>query len=125
MADAAPGWYPDPDGGPEKFYWDGTNWTDLPPPPTSARSPLPPGERTIVTGPNHVLHAVVTLLTCGLWLPVWLIISLDNRQRITRLDENGRVISDPVSWKAVGLRILLFIVVVTAFIVIMVNAGGK
>jgi hypothetical protein len=22
---------------------------------------------------NHVLHAVLTLLTCGLWLPVWLI----------------------------------------------------
>lgn len=28
------------------------------------------------TGPNHVLHFILTLLTSGLWLPVWLIVTL-------------------------------------------------
>ncbi len=28
------------------------------------------------TTPNHILHLVLSLFTCGLWLPVWLIIVL-------------------------------------------------
>ena len=28
------------------------------------------------TTPNHVLHAILTLFMCGLWLPVWILISL-------------------------------------------------
>lgn len=30
---------------------------------------------TIVVKPpfNHGLHALITLLTCGMWLPVWII----------------------------------------------------
>lgn len=29
---------------------------------------------------NHVLHATLTLLTCGLWAPVWLVAWLVDRQ---------------------------------------------
>ena len=25
---------------------------------------------------NHSFHLVITLLTCGLWLPVWIILAL-------------------------------------------------
>ena len=30
-----PGWYPDPDGKPEKLYWDGHQWYAAPPPKTA------------------------------------------------------------------------------------------
>ena len=28
------------------------------------------------TGPNHVLHLLLTIFTCGLWLPVWIIVTI-------------------------------------------------
>ncbi|MFE3545550.1 hypothetical protein ACFXK0_21515 [Nocardia sp. NPDC059177] len=27
-------------------------------------------------GPNHGLHLMLTLITCGLWLPVWIIVAI-------------------------------------------------
>jgi hypothetical protein len=77
-----PGWYPDPTGGPGQRYFDGHQWTIAAPPPL----PQPPIiiNNNIVapaTGSNTALHLTLTLFTCGMWLPVWLIIALvDNRQ---------------------------------------------
>jgi hypothetical protein len=30
-------------------------------------------------GVNHALHGIITLLSCGLWLPVWIIVAIANR----------------------------------------------
>jgi hypothetical protein len=30
----------------------------------------------VATGPNHALHAVLTLFTCGAWLPIWIIVAI-------------------------------------------------
>jgi hypothetical protein len=38
----APGWYPDPGGGPGQRYWDGQQWQAFPPVP--AASPAPYGD---------------------------------------------------------------------------------
>ena len=27
-------------------------------------------------GPNHALHAVLTFLSCGLWLPIWILVAI-------------------------------------------------
>jgi hypothetical protein len=27
-------------------------------------------------GPNHLLHALITIFLCGFWLPVWAVIAL-------------------------------------------------
>ena len=32
----------------------------------------------VVRGPNHFLHFLVTVMTCGLWAPVWLLIALSH-----------------------------------------------
>jgi len=74
-----PGWYPDPSGGPRQRYFDGHQWTISAPPQPSIvinnNIVAPAG------GPNTALHLALTLFTCGMWLPVWLIIALiDNRQ---------------------------------------------
>ena len=35
--------------------------------------------RTVaVRRPNHVLHAVMTVLTAGLWLPIWALAGLES-----------------------------------------------
>jgi hypothetical protein len=115
MTTPPPGWYPDASMGAR--FWDGTKWIDVPQPPP------PQTAHVVVSGPNHALHFVLTLLTCGLWLPIWLLIALDNKQQVTRIDAEGRIIQPPFSSKAVALRVLLFIVVVTVIIVILVNLG--
>ncbi len=30
---------------------------------------------------NHALHAILTVCTCGLWLPVWVIVAIAGRRR--------------------------------------------
>lgn len=79
-----PGWYPDPSGAPGQRYWDGRQWSAVPPPVqqpivinnivgSNIAAPTPVFVRT---GPNHALHLILTLLTCGMWAPVWLIVSI-------------------------------------------------
>jgi hypothetical protein len=42
---------------------------------------------------NHVLHLLISVLLCGLWLPVWLIIAVTGgERRITvMVDEHGEI----------------------------------
>jgi hypothetical protein len=44
---------------------------------------------------NHVLHLLVTVLLCGLWLPIWIIAALNGgeRRRVLSVDRCGNVIS--------------------------------
>ena len=84
------GWYPNPSGAPGQRYFDGRDWTAhhraTPPQPMPAPSqPMPMQTSVVVTGPNHALHAVLTLLTfwaCGGWAWIWLIVALSNRRRV-------------------------------------------
>lgn len=62
----APGWYPA--GRKYRFrFWDGQQWV--------------PGTIKIKKT-NHVLHAVLTVCTLGLWAPVWFLVAM-------RRDKNG------------------------------------
>jgi hypothetical protein len=44
---------------------------------------------------NHILHLVLSLLTGGIWLIVWLILILTNRKRrvVLSVDESGQVMT--------------------------------
>ena len=75
-----PGWYPDPSGRHGNRYFDGHNWTEsfilLP----VVRQPA----GVVAEGPNHALHAILTLLTfplCGGWVWIWLLIAVNNKKR--------------------------------------------
>jgi hypothetical protein len=75
-----PGWYPDPSGIPVQRYFDGQQWTEHAAPLVSVKEPV-----QIVEGPNHVLHAVLSLLTfplCGGWLWVWLFVAINDKKRV-------------------------------------------
>jgi Protein of unknown function (DUF2510) len=52
----APGWYPDPAGGPGKRWWDGTTWGPFAPPPQPARRK---------NNSTPALLILVLLLCCG------------------------------------------------------------
>jgi hypothetical protein len=48
-------------------------------PPPAARA-----ARTPLTTSQHILHLLLTVVTAGLWLPVWIIRAVQgNRQRVT------------------------------------------
>lgn len=74
----APGWYPDPGGQPGQRYHDGRRWTTHFVP----AAPMAPQPQAIAVavanggGVNHALHLVLTLFTCGLWLPIWIIAAI-------------------------------------------------
>ncbi|QFG08936.1 hypothetical protein PBI_MALAGASYROSE_40 [Mycobacterium phage MalagasyRose] len=82
----APGWYPDPSGMPHQRYHDGIQWTSH----TTAVQAPPAG--VVVTGPNHVLHLLLTVFTwplCGGWAWVWLFIALSNKRTVHVVSANG------------------------------------
>ncbi|PSR57575.1 hypothetical protein C8259_34405 [Nocardia nova] len=43
--------------------------------------------------PNHILHLLISFFTCGLWLPVWLLLAMTSHtsRRILRVDEYGQL----------------------------------
>jgi hypothetical protein len=43
---------------------------------------------------NHVLHLLATVLLCGLWLPIWIIIALDGgeKRRVLSVDHCGNIL---------------------------------
>jgi hypothetical protein len=92
---SAAGWHPDPSGTPSLRYFDGHRWTahtaPMPAPAYQAPAPAyqapPPGVAVAVAvnggggGPNHLLHFVLTVLTAGLWLPIWILVAIFGRRR--------------------------------------------
>ena len=75
------GWYPDPSGQPGQRYHDGQRWTKHftpAPPPMSAPAPAPSVAVAVSSGggTSHALHLILTILTCGLWLPIWILVAI-------------------------------------------------
>lgn len=73
------GWYPDNSGTPR--WWDGQQWTGH----VQQNVQHPVLQQPIVQPVyvqqkrvNHLLHFLLTLITFGLWLPVWIILALAN-----------------------------------------------
>jgi len=54
-----------------------------------------PYSAVIVSGQkiNHVLHLLISVLLCGLWLPVWLVLAAANqeRRRTIEVDRCGNI----------------------------------
>ncbi|OBJ37428.1 hypothetical protein A5630_04635 [Mycolicibacterium mucogenicum] len=73
----APGWYPDPSGQLGQRYHDGRRWTEHFVP-TAPPAPAPAVAVAVSAGggPNHALHAILTFLSCGLWLPIWILVAI-------------------------------------------------
>lgn len=69
-------WQPNPHHPPAGYPHQPYPQQPPPPPPVSiavASSASAVGYGPYRPGPNHGLHLVLTLVTCGLWAPVWII----------------------------------------------------
>ena len=117
MGEVAAGWYADPAGTGRRRYFDGKSWTE------HFTQPLSVDERSdildmtlarerfgsharvesrsstqavVVFGhpPNHVLHAIITIFSCGLWAVVWIIEASTTKERrmTVTVDREGNVV---------------------------------
>lgn len=75
-----PGWHQDPWGSGGQRYWDGTAWTGHYSPPQLYLQQ--PQTAVVAVGTNHAVHAILTLLSCGAWLPIWILIAIFESRRI-------------------------------------------
>jgi hypothetical protein len=99
----AAGWYPDPGGQPGQRYYDGVKWTGhfTPYPPATTQPsvvvnnhvgfPAPGVAVAVSGGVNHGLHLLLTLLTCGMWLPIWIIIAIFGGSRSVAVSNGSGV----------------------------------
>ena len=73
---AEPGWYPDQAG--MIRWWDGAQWTEhVQPAPT--QQVIVQSRKPYKT--SHAFHLIMTLVTFGLWLPVWVIVGIYNASK--------------------------------------------
>ena len=114
----APGWYPDPNVGDQRRYFDGERWTpfthsDVAKSADQRRYILNEQVQTMAARGwavesqtdymaimalrrpvNHGLHAALSLLTLGFWLIVWAIVAAANAgamRETVQVDANGNV----------------------------------
>lgn len=98
------GWHPHPQNPGLLRYWDGQAWTDHTAPthqPAGPAAPVAQQPQQIVIqqsnnmgggyGPrtNHALHFVLTVLTGGLWLVVWIPVAISNNAKQNRMQVGG------------------------------------
>jgi hypothetical protein len=93
----AAGWYPDPSGQPGQRYHDGQRWTThfTPNPPAAGQPSVvvnnhvgysaPSVAVAVSGGVNHGLHLLLTVVTCGAWLPIWIIVAIFGGSRATAI----------------------------------------
>ena len=65
--------------------------------------------------PNHLIHALVTLVTC-VWGIVWLLVSMDSRPWLC--SQCGTEVKVPLPWSSVAL--LVFVIAAVAATVVTV-----
>lgn len=84
-AQAAPGWYDDGTG--RQRWFDGNLWTNHYADQQAQHvQPLYAPQQVIVNQrknykTSHGFHLVMSLITLGLWLPVWIIVGLYNASK--------------------------------------------
>lgn len=87
---AAPGWYDD--GAGRQRWWDGNAWTHhyadqrpLQAPAYAIQPQYAPQPVVVNAGKvyktSHGFHLLMSIITLGLWLPVWLIVGVYNASK--------------------------------------------
>lgn len=83
------GWYPDAAG--VMRWWDGRAWTEHVAPQQQAHAayavqPYYAGQQVVMQQrknykTSHAFHLVMSIITLGVWVPVWIIVGLYNASK--------------------------------------------
>lgn len=76
---------------------------------------------------NHILHLLLSVCTLGFWIPVWIIISINNNLESSRMIDiaNSGKVSVGTKFKTIILVLVIVALFAPFFIVISGLAGGK
>lgn len=116
---STPGWYPNPSGAPGQRYWNGTNWTEAPPPPAqqaASKEKNIPGLIALILGVIGVVFACIpgALIIGWVLLPVAFILG------VVGLLLSGK--SKGTSIAAVIVSVVGVVVGATVFLVVVQDA---
>lgn len=108
MTDIAPkgtpaGWYHDTGSG-RMRWWDGNGWTER-----FAPTPVV----VVNKGTNHILHLLLSIVTAGLWIPVWVIVSIVNATKNasgTDYDQRRNLIRGLIALGVIGGILIIYAV---------------
>lgn len=70
--------------------------------------------------PNHVLHAIMTLLVCGLWIPIWILAALNQTYHCPNC---GKVATSTVEKIVFGAAVLMLILLGPLAVWSVINAS--
>lgn len=76
---------------------------------------------------NHILHLLLSVCTLGFWIPVWIIVSINNNLESSRLIDvaNSGKVSAGTKFKKIMLILVILVLFAPFFMVISGLAGGK
>jgi hypothetical protein len=67
--------------------------------------------------PNHVLHGILTLLVCGFWLPIWILVSINQPYHCTKCGKVTHTVAEKSLFGLMAfLGLILGVPVVGAFL---------
>lgn len=116
---SAPGWYPDPSGAPGQRYWNGTGWTEPPPPPAQQATPK---EKNIPGLIALILSVIGFVFACipGALIIGWVLLPVAFILGIVGLVLSGKAKGTSIA--AIIVAVTGVVVGVTVFLVVVQDA---
>ena len=76
---------------------------------------------------NHILHLLLSVCTFGLWIPVWIVVSINNRLESSKIQDvvNSGKVSAGTKFKTIILILVIVALFAPFFMVISGLAGSK
>jgi hypothetical protein len=122
-----PGWYYTNNPGQPQRYFDGQQWHMQPAPVVINNIIAAPQPMMVTGGCNHLLHLLLTMFTCGMWLPIWLICAICQQPSVYGGAPRPSAFNPKVAAAAVGGVFLLVVSVAhpwVGFVALLLAAAG-
>lgn len=116
---STPGWYPDPSGAPGQRYWDGTGWTEAPPPPAqqaASKEKNIPGLIALILGIIGFIFACIP----GALIIGWILLPIAFILGVVGLVLSGKAKGTSIA--AIITSVVGVVVGVTVFLVVVQGA---
>lgn len=76
------------------------------------------------SGPNHILHLLLSIVTVGLWLPVWLILSLGGGYHCNHCGHAVRAHRPPTQLQLRSAAVARYVGLACVAVFVLIAAGA-